>query len=250
MALSFLHNFSREVLHFFLPPICTLCHERLEATDEVICERCRGAMEPVLEPFCRRCGQPLPRASDTCALCRKMKAAFDCARSAAIYAGPAEVLVRELKYSERLELAPVMANLLYVAWQRLLAFDRLDAIVPVPLHASRRRERGFNQAEEIAAPLARLFGVPLLAAVVARTRPTETQTALSLPERIANVRDAFEPQPGARDQLLDKSVALVDDVCTTGATGSACAAALKRAGAQRVVLFTFARARMEPKSGR
>jgi ComF family protein len=140
------------------------------------------------------------------------------------------------------ELAPVMARLMFVCWQRLMAFETLDGVVPVPLHAVRLRERGFNQAELIAAPFAELFRKPMVTDAVVRVRPTESQTRLSREERLENVKGAFEPLVGAGDALRDKTIALIDDVCTTGATGNACAAALKQAGAARVILFTFARA--------
>jgi len=243
VALASLRVFSRDLLHFFFPPICTLCSDRLTDSDQVICDRCRQELIHVLEPICRRCGNPnVPRAADACGLCRKIKPAFDCARAAAHYRGPGEQLVRELKYSEHHELAPVMARIMFVCWQRMMAFDTLDAVVPVPLHAVRLRERGFNQAELIAAPFAELFRKPMIADAVVRVRPTESQTLLSREERLENVKGAFEPLAGSGDALRDKTIVLIDDVCTTGATGSACAAALKQAGAARVILFTFARA--------
>lgn len=242
MALPIARTFARELLQFFFPPICTLCGERLAADDEVICDHCRVELPAVLEPLCRRCGASMSRAGDTCATCRKMKPAFDCARAATLYLGPAEQLVKQLKYHDHLVLAPVMARLMFLCWQRLLPFESLGAVVAVPLHAARLRERGFNQADAIARPLAELFGQPLVAGAVARIRPTQTQTRLSLAERLDNVKGAFEPLPGAEELLRDRSIVLVDDVCTTGATGSACAAALKAAGAARVVLLTFTRA--------
>ncbi|MCX8037260.1 MAG: ComF family protein [Candidatus Sumerlaeia bacterium] len=239
-------TFAKDVLHFFFPPICTLCNDRLVESDEVICDRCRQELSPLLEPICRRCGNPAAaRASDTCNLCRKMKPAFDCARAAVFYRGPAEQLVHELKYNERLELAPVMARIMYVAWQRLLAFDLPDIFIPVPLHSVRQRERGFNQAELLAAPLAALFQKPMVTNAVLRVRPTQTQTRLPLRERMENVEGAFIAVAKSDEGLRDKCVALIDDVCTTGATGNACATALKTAGAGRVILFTFARACME-----
>jgi len=245
VILATLRDFSRDVVHFFFPPICTLCGDRLTESDQVICDRCRNEMTQILEPMCRRCGNAsVERSSDGCGLCRKMKPAFDCARAATFYRGPGELLVRELKYSEHHELAPVMARLMFVCWQRLLPFESLDLVVPVPLHPVRLRERGFNQAEMIAAPLAELFQKPMVTDAVVRVRPTQSQTLLTFKERLDNVKGAFEPLAGAEDGMRDKCVALIDDVCTTGATGSACAAALKKAGAARVVLFTFARATM------
>lgn len=241
--LASLRDFSRDLVRFFFPPICTLCGDRLTEIDQVICDRCRDEMTRLLEPVCQLCGNPgVRRSTETCRLCRKMKPAFDCARAATFYGGPGEKVVRELKYHERLELAPVMARLMFLCWKQLLSFDPLDVVVPVPLHPVRHRERGFNQAERIAAAFAELMEKPLVADAVVRVRPTQSQTALSLNERIENVRGAFEPVGSAADQLRDKNVALIDDVCTTGATGSACAYALKQAGATRVVLLTFARA--------
>jgi ComF family protein len=245
VILATLREFSRDVVHFFFPPICTLCSDRLTETDQVICDRCRHEMDQVLEPICRRCGKQVERSTESCGLCKKMKPAFDCARAATVYRGPGEQVVREFKYHEHHELAPVMARLMFLCWQNQLAFESLDVVVPVPLHAVRLRERGFNQAELIATPLAELFQKPLVADAVVRVRPTQTQTLLSFKERLDNMEGAFEPVVGADDRLRDKSVALIDDVCTTGATGSACAAALKQAGAARVVLLTFARATME-----
>jgi ComF family protein len=241
--LSVIANLSRDVLRLFFPIICTLCGDRLNETDQVICDRCRREMPRVLDPTCRRCGNPAVRvASDTCRLCRKMKPSFDCARAVAIYAGPAEQLVRDLKYDSRLELGPVMAGMMVVTWERSMAFERIDVVIPVPLHPARRRERGFNQAEHIAAPFAEMMNAPMSTEAVVRVRPTVSQTRLDLAQRVENVDGAFEPAAESREELDGKSVVLIDDVCTTGATGSACAEAIRQAGAPRVVLFTFARA--------
>jgi ComF family protein len=243
VILASLGVFSRDLLHFFFPPICTLCGDRLTENDQVICDQCRQEMTQVLEPICRRCGNPdVERVSDSCGLCKKMKPSFDIARAAVCYRGPGGQLVRELKYNEHHELAPVMARLMFVCWQRMMAFETLDVVVPVPLHPVQLRERGFNQAELIAAPFAELFQKPMVTDAVVRVHWTKSQTRLSREERWENVKGAFEPLVGAGDTLRDKTIALIDDVCTTGATGSDCAAALKQAGAARVILFTFARA--------
>lgn len=245
MITSVLGSFPRDLLHFFFPPICTLCSDRLVETDDVICDRCREEIPRLREPICRCCGNPAVRSSsDSCRLCRKMKPSFDCARAAAVYDGPGGQLVRELKYVKRLELGPVMARMMFVTWQHWMAFEEADVVVPVPLHSVRQRERGFNQAETIAAPLAELMAVPLETEAVVRVRPTQTQTSLKLAERMENVEGAFEPVRESAERIRDKSIVLVDDVCTTGATGNACAEALRQGGAGRVVLFTFARASM------
>ena len=98
MILALLRDFSRDLVRFFFPPICTLCRDRLTETDQVICDHCRHEMTQVLEPVCRRCGNPaVRRSTDTCRFCRAMKPAFDCARAATFYRGPGGQMVRELK---------------------------------------------------------------------------------------------------------------------------------------------------------
>ena len=142
------------------------------------------------------------------------------ARYALGFDGPAQALIHALKYSGRLGVADLLVSAAE-GEARLIARAGADALVPVPLHASRRRERGFNQAEVLARGLSGPLGVPVAPGWLRRTRPTRTQTGLGRGERVVNVRGAFAaaPPPGVG------AVLLVDDVVTTGATLSEAAAA-------------------------
>lgn len=209
------------------------------------CYLCRGAAAGVL---CAECDADLPRlaapACPCCALatrdgalcgrCLAQSPAYDGTVAALAYAFPADVLVQALKFRSELALAPFLGGLLAA---RLPRGTRVDFILPVPLSAARLRERGFNQALEIARPVAAATGCALAPQLAERSRDTLPQLDLPLVERARNVRGAFRctrALPGAE-------VALLDDVMTTGATLDELAATLKRAGATRVVNWVVAR---------
>jgi ComF family protein len=168
-------------------------------------------------------------------LCRAGARAFDAAFCFGFYEGPLGELIHLLKYDGMKPLAGPLAEYL----SRALPLDEgFDAVVPMPLHWRRRFERGFNQAAALAEGVARRRRLPLLNAV-RRVRATRTQTGLTNAKRRENVSGAF--RAGRGRPLEGLRILLVDDVMTTGATGSACAAALKRAGAKSVTLLTLAR---------
>lgn len=161
--------------------------------------------------------------------------ALDGRAAAFYYAHTAAALVRALKYNNVLAAADILAH----AMGKVLPAELADGFVPIPLHRSREKRRGFNQAEAICKALATRTGLPVLCAAV-RNRNTRTQTQLNAEGRIKNVRGAFQAQIDVRGA----SLLLVDDVLTTGATAVSCAEALKEAGARKVVLLTAARAMM------
>jgi ComF family protein len=170
---------------------------------------------------------------------------LDGIRAVAEHAGVMRKAVHALKYDGQTSLARPLAELMGSV-ARKHGLHQVDAIVPVPLHPRRLRERGYNQATLIARELARSLGLPILEEVLVRSRATKTQTQLSAAERRINVVDAFTAEPalpGGRNLLL------VDDVCTTGATLQACADALRRGGAGRVYALTLTRAHWDPTTG-
>jgi len=185
-----------------------------------------------------------------CADCRLHEPHFDSARSYGVYAGKLRAAVLQLKFHGREHLGVRLGSLLLQSWRALeadYAFREACLIIPVPLHPSRERERGFNQAELVARGFIRTMRghagvskIKLDARSVVRRLSTVPQSGLSLQRRSENVRRAFEVTSPRRVQGRD--VILVDDVMTTGATASACAAALRGAGARRVVVLTLARA--------
>jgi ComF family protein len=234
------------LLGFFYPEICQVCRlDRATAPEGYVCQSCRSGQDGVhriREPFCARCGLPFAGAITgpfECGNCRELDLYFDYARSAVGARGVVLDVIHRYKYRRAVWFEPFLAELLNRAAVPELACDAWDAIVPVPLHPLKRREREFNQAERLARRLARTTGIPLNTRLLRRVECTRTQTMLSRTERQDNVRGAFALRTA---QPLERArIVLVDDVLTTGATTSECARVLKSAGAQKVAVWTLAR---------
>jgi ComF family protein len=218
-------------------PTCASCRHPLdEPSRGAVCSSCWSAIVPITPPCCRTCGEPLPtwRSVDDerCLRCRESRSPIVLARSVGAYEGTLREIVHALKYDGRPTIARHLARRMRSAGAEVLS--GADLVVPVPLHRSRQRTRGFNQARR----LARHLGVPMLEALV-RTRKTASQADLPASRRQTNVRGAFAWRRGDLEGL---TVVLVDDVCTTGATLQACAAVLMAAGAKEVRSLTAAKA--------
>jgi ComF family protein len=204
---------------------------------------------------CVRCGLPfassyaLDSVAPECGACREGKSGFDGARSFGLYAGKLRQIILRAKFTTDERLSLRLGELLFSVWNSLPQAEEFQfpVLVPVPLHAARQRERGFNQSELLARGLARAVGrksgacsPPVASTWMVRQRATRPQTGLSVAARRENLRGAFEVvEP---DQVRGRGIVLVDDVMTTGATLSACARALHRAGAAQVWGLTLARA--------
>lgn len=231
------------LVHLFLPPACHGCGDPLPRDGSRLCPRCRTRLREPAHPRCARCGAPRGTgrsASRGCPECEDWPDALVRARCAALFAPPADALVHGLKFGGWRELAPVMAERM----ARVLPRSALPPgapVVPVPTTPARKRERGYNQAELLARELAARIGRPFLPAL-ARREGRATQISLHRAERLANVRDAFHGHPEHKPRLRGRSVLLVDDVLTTGATACAAAEALTAMGAAEVSVVAFARA--------
>jgi len=208
---------------FFFGGSCFLC--RGSARD-VLCKDCNAELPRLDQPLCPRCALASPRG-ETCGRCLADRPPYDATVAALAYEFPTDVLVHALKFRGELALAPFLAAILF---QNL---KDADFIVPVPLSAQRLRERGYNQAVEIA----RGTGRPVELELCTKQRNTAHQTDLPWSERQRNVRGAFR----CARRIDGKTVAVVDDVMTTGATLAEIAATLKAAGAARVVNWVVAR---------
>ena len=197
-----------------------------------------------LGPGCAVCGEPFPGLGGTlpCDACRRSPPPYAFARAVAEYRDGMREAIHALKFGGRPVLATPLGRLLAEAGARALPVppgDWVEGLVPVPLHPARLAERGFNQAELLAAPCAARWRVPLLPHALIRLRATRPQTDLDPAARRANVRDAFRVRrPPA---VEGRRVLLVDDVLTTGATVGAAARALRAAGAAAVGVLTLAR---------
>jgi ComF family protein len=224
------------LLDLLFPPRCVNCKKR----GVWFCAACLAAVPRIVPPLCRCCGEPLEhpreRPGDLCYNCRREPLQIDGIRSVALFEGPLRQAVHHLKYTGQRDLATSLGSLLAEYWQGnpLPA----DVLVPVPLHESRQRERGYNQASLLAQELAATAGLPVIEGCLVRARQTASQMTLKRLERKTNVRDAFACADG---RLAGRQVLLLDDVCTTGATLEACAIACRQAGARSVWALTLAR---------
>lgn len=217
-----------------LPSFCLLCGDRVAANLD-FCPGCAAAL-PYLSRACPVCASPYA-GSGPCGQCQRRPPPFAATTALFRYASPVDRLVIGLKFHAQLLHARVLGALM--AAQLAARNDPLpQLIVPMPLHRTRLRSRGFNQALELARPVARRLGVTLDYSALVRQRATGPQTELPLAARARNVRGAFR---AARD-LRGLRIALVDDVMTTGHTAAAAAGALRKAGADAVEVWVLARA--------
>jgi ComF family protein len=228
------------ILSVVLAPECAACEEPLDRpTQGPVCERCWRSILPLTPPLCDRCGDPLPTwrvvslPLALCPRCRRTPRLVDRGRAIGAYEGALRAIIHALKYEGRRSLARRLGALMRRRGADLL--EGAACAIPVPLHPSRRRHRGFNQS----ADLARHIGIPVVPAL-RRVRATRTQTGLPAAQRHRNVREAFA-LARTRAPLAGATVVLIDDVSTTGATLEACARALKHAGVREVRALTAAR---------
>lgn len=255
-----------------IPAPCRICGELLDNASSIpICNECMGEITPLPEPLCQCCGRPLKRPGawdaereaggaptgiqeielqpigsplpQLCRLCMIGTYSFERARSFGIYNDVLRGAVLLLKYEEVTRLGSWFGARLAELVSREFSDLHFDIVVPVPIDAARRRERGYNQAELIARPLSRALRLPLHHALLLRTRPRPPKLLLSRSERWRSVRGAFATREGTKVDKL--RILLVDDVFTTGATLNACARTLRQAGALSVCGLTVARIVLE-----
>jgi ComF family protein len=228
--LHYLHR-----LHaWLLPWRCLLCGDAgVDGLD--LCAACAAEL-PRNTSCCARCALPLATPAASCGLCQRKPPPWDGAWAPFRYGWPLDRLEARYKFGRDLASGRTLATL----WQRLPPpVARPALILPVPLHRARLRQRGYNQALELARPLGRVLDVPVRHDLLQRGRATLAQTELDALARRRNVRGAFTLRQGA---ALPAHVALLDDVMTTGATLAECARVLKRAGVARVDVWALARA--------
>jgi len=231
------YNCINNIQRLAYPAICMLCGAA--GHDEM--DLCRGCLDdlPFNHHACQRCALPLPDAvpkGSLCGQCQKQSPKFDCCHAPLRYAYPLDHLVSGLKFRSKLAHGNLLSRLIgdHLVRQQC---ELPELIIPVPLHASRQRERGFNQALELARPLGERFALPIEKSHVMRNRATSPQMGLDKQARRKNIRGAFE----LKGELLARHVAIVDDVVTTGNTVNELAMLLRRGGVERVDVWAAAR---------
>ncbi|MEW9573344.1 ComF family protein [Rhodanobacter sp. Si-c] len=224
----------RGLQYWLLPLRCLLCGAR-GGHGVDLCADCAAEL-PRNRSCCARCALPLPVPAALCGECQRHPPPWDAAWAPFRYGWPLDRLESRFKFGRDLAAGRALATL----WQREnMPLPKPGLLLPVPLHRARLRQRGYNQALELAKPLARQLGVPLRHDVLLRSRGTAAQTELDAAARRRNVRGAFVVRPGI---ALPAHAAILDDVMTTGATLAECARVLKRAGVQQVDVWALARA--------
>ena len=219
-----------------LPQRCELCQQ---ATDSAapVCARCHAGMQPVPSQCCPSCAD-FSAAGARCGRCLKSPPSFDHVISPYLYADTASTLIQGLKYHQHLRLARWMGQQIALELAKSPSIlTSLDGIIPLPLHPIRMKQRGFNQALEIARPIAQTIEQPLMTTIATRIRDTVPQVSLPREDRQRNIRDAFE----CTADLSGMNLLVVDDVLTTGSSANELSRVLKLHGAASITVAAFAR---------
>jgi ComF family protein len=225
-------NIQEKIVDFFFPRRCVGCGK----FGALLCASCSRKLPRLLPPFCQKCGRH-ESTGVLCSACWGQRTAIDGIRSVFRFDGTVRQAIHELKYRNIKSMADCLAALMadYLRENKLPG----DVLVPVPLHPKRLRERGYNQSVLLARELCKLTSIPVLESQLYRLKDSLPQArTATVEERRKNVEKAFACR---KEALPGKPVLLIDDVCTSGATLEACAAALKAAGAVSVWGFTLAR---------
>jgi ComF family protein len=247
-----LQSIIKNLLHIVLPTPCRACGKNLiEEAQPFFCDQCWAGIRPIPPPVCPCCGEPFVSSvaleyspGHLCGGCRDRPPAFDSARAVGYYQGVLVEAIRLLKYQAKTKLSRCLAARMCDEVRKIYRAAEgvgsgFDAVLAVPLHPARLREREFNQALLLARGLSSGLKLPLLVDGLERMVPTRPQVELDGDERRKNVRKAFRvKRPG---RVEGRRLLLVDDVYTTGATVNECAKVLKKAGAKAVHVMTLAR---------
>ena len=246
---AMLNGLTTTLVNTIFPPRCLACPEPTDLPHG-LCPACWRDTHFIAGTVCRTCGVPLvgeAGAEDVCESCQRHPPAWDRGAAAVIYAGAGRRVVLALKHGDRLDTVRPLAAWMAAAGRELLA--EADMIAPVPLHWRRLLKRRYNQSAELARRLGRISGRPVVPDLLRRGRATLPQEGMTRAERAVNQAGAFSVNPRRAAAPSGRVVLLIDDVLTTGATLSACADALRAAGAARVDVLALARVAFEDSLG-
>ena len=231
-------NLLLKLLDILIPPVCALCNERVSES-ATLCPKCFAELNFITKPYCKVCGRPFGCevfGDMLCGHCLEKLPRFKKARSVLVYDGAAKKLILAFKHGDRLDLGPLLVKVMLRGAEELM--PEVDIVMPVPLHRLRLLKRKYNQSAILAKHLAKHFHKSYNLDILKRVRSSRNQGHLTASERRKNVMNAFCVKPS--NILQDKTILLVDDVLTTGATANECAKVLLKAGAKQVFLLTFA----------
>jgi ComF family protein len=231
-------NFSLELLwNLLFPRRCPVCNDVVIPKGHLICPTCIPKLSLVKEPTCRKCGKEMIiHTAEYCFDCTKHKRTFEYGKVLLNYNDTAKTSMSKIKYNNKREYLDFYGEAICRRYKKQIARMNADALVPVPIHKSRKRERGFNQAEVLADKISKHTGIPVFPDALLRSKKTAPQKVLNPGERLKNLEEAF--LPGQIPQGIN-TVILIDDIYTTGSTIEACTRALRRAGVKKIYFLTI-----------
>jgi ComF family protein len=235
-------NLNQHFLSFIFPIVCSSCGADLPPLSQTrICAKCRESLPKIQGLVCQKCGLPLPDGGEFCFVCRKnpKEYSFDKMRSVYSYKDNIRKLILNFKYFDRTYLSKDFVPSMVEIFKSEPAFKNIDIIISVPLNIFRRLKRGYNQAQILAEGISQAIGKPQNSHILYRKKMTKAQFKLTKQERRENIKDSFYAKNSSI--IKNKTILLIDDIATTGATASACAKTLKKAGAKKVFVLTLAR---------
>jgi len=232
----------KNLLEFIWPRFCINCKKKLQINQAIFCKDCINRINYIHFPYCNICGDPVDgdvRQSYTCHYCNHRRPHFSMARSAIRFDAIAKKAIYELKYNKETYVGKNLAELAVQTVEQEYKNVIFDYITYIPLHKRRVRQRTFNQSKVIAQYIAKMLQVNMAPDLLIRSKYTNTQTLLNFQQRKKNISGAFKATNIPK--LENKTILLVDDVMTTGATVNECSKTLKKAGALNVYVITVAR---------
>lgn len=219
------------------PRRCPVCDRAVRPFGSLVCEACRNKLAYVKAPYCMKCGKELAgETEEYCGDCMRRRHFFDRGRALYVYKSAADSIYR-FKYKGRQEYGAYYAACMASRLGRWIAGCKPDAFIPVPIHAAKKRVRGYNQAQVLAGELGRLMDIPVEADLVKRVRRTAPMKDLPLAERQNNLKKAFKI---CRNDVKLDTVIIVDDIYTTGSTIDAMSYELRGAGVKRIYFVALA----------
>lgn len=232
----FLRTAVNVILQMLFPRRCPVCDGIVSPAGEKICLECLGKFRLITPPWCMRCGKKLSSEAEYCEECGRKDRAYVRGRSLYEYAS-ADRSIYRFKYGGRQEYADYFSEQIAEYLGEFIRKVQPDGLVPIPLHKSRRRKRGYNQAELLAKTLGRLLGLPVYTEMLVRVKKTEPLKRLNASQRQNNLKKAFNV---AGNDVKLKCLIIVDDIYTTGSTMEEAASALKGAGVEKIYFLTLA----------
>ncbi len=230
-------------LNLFFPVNCASCGDYVTLTSEPgVCGECISEIAPIYKCGCRFCGRPVASKVKFCRVCRGQKSYIDDFYTAFYYEGKLRSIIKKYKYGNARYLDKFLSSYLAGLFKKCIPLYKENSIiVPVALHQSKLKQRGFNQSGALAVRLSAALGIKNVPRALKRLRDTEPQYTKNRKERFENIKDAFSARAGL---CFGKDIILIDDVSTTGATMQQAAAALKSAGAEKITAITIAHGRL------